>query len=79
MIKSFILPALMVVALTVGGAAFAAAPAPVKTPHVATQSGLTHEQVNEIRKACHAEHKGDKAGYKTCVQVKAKETEAATK
>ncbi len=79
MIKTFILPALMVVALTVGGAAFAAAPAQVKATPVAAKSGLTHDQVKEIRKACHAEHKGDKASYKTCVHEKAKEAAAATK
>lgn len=79
MIKAFILPAMMAVALTTGGVAFAAAPAPVKATPVVAKTGLSHEQVKEIHKACHAEHKGSKAAYKACVQEKAKEATAATK
>ena len=78
MIKTFVLSAMMAVALTAGGAAFAAAPAPVQATPVATKTGLSHEQMKEIHKTCHAEHKGGKGAYKTCVQQKTKEAAGAT-
>lgn len=78
MIKTFILPAVMAIALIAGGAAFAAAPAPVTAP-AGGKTIQSREQINEIRKHCAEAHRGDKAGYKTCVQEKAKETTATVK
>lgn len=79
MMKTLFLPCLMSVALAVSGAAFAAtASAPTTTAPATVKMSVSQEKVNEISKKCFAEHKNDKAAYKTCFHDKMKAAENET-